>query len=257
MIETSAPGGFRLRRYDNVGSTSDICIRLAAEGDAADIAVLSAEQSAGRGSNGRRWESAAGNLFLSVLLRPRAKITAAGGYSLLAGLVLVEALEEFVRAPGAFSLKWPNDVLLMGAKVAGVLVETAASAAGELAWLVIGFGANLAVAPVIAGRAAACLADTGMAAPEPLSAANALLARLAYWRRIEAARGFAPVRAAWLARAHPSGTPLTVVAADGEHHGRFAGLDADGALLLATQSGIARWIAGEVRFTAGAAPCCS
>jgi Biotin/lipoate A/B protein ligase family len=146
--------GFRLEKVGVVSSTSDICLARARLGAPDGLSILAEAQSAGRGSRGRAWSSPVGNLYLSVLQRP-ARTTASpadviGGWSLLSGLALLEALEDCGAEEAQLSLKWPNDILSRGAKLAGVLVEGAIGTTVD--WLVIGFGANLAVAPELPGR---------------------------------------------------------------------------------------------------------
>jgi BirA family biotin operon repressor/biotin-[acetyl-CoA-carboxylase] ligase len=223
--------GFRLEEVGEIPSTSDACIARAKAGEDDGLAILAETQTAARGSRGRSWAAPRGNLFLSVLLRPEASAAdRLGGWSLLTGLVLLEALEA-CGADGLM-LKWPNDVLRNGAKLGGVLVDCAIADAGQgggIDWLVIGFGANLAVTPEVAGRAVAGL---GAAAPTPLAVTRALLNGLGLWRRRFEAEGFAPIRSAWLARAHPSDTPIILRYGDTQREGLFAGLSPDGALLL-------------------------
>jgi BirA family biotin operon repressor/biotin-[acetyl-CoA-carboxylase] ligase len=224
--------GFRLEEVEEIPSTSDACIARAKAGEDDGLAILAESQTAARGSRGRSWSAPRGNLFLSVLLRPEPSAAAdqLGGWSLLSGLVLLEALEA-CGADGLM-LKWPNDVLRHGAKLGGVLVDCAIAEAGQgggIDWLVIGFGANLAVTPEIAGRTVAGL---GAAAPTPLAVTRALLDRLGIWRRRFAGEGLAPIRGAWLARAHPTDTPIVVRYGDTKREGLFAGLSPDGALLL-------------------------
>lgn len=257
MKGAPGPGRFRLRRYGRIGSTSDYCKQLAREGGPDGIAILASEQAIGRGTNGRRWESPTGNLFLSVLLHPPERLDETRQYALLAGVALLEALGEFLPDPAALSLRWPNDVMLRGAKVAGILVETEASEGGYAAWLVVGFGANIAIAPPVPGQQTACLADAGITPPEPAAVARAVLSRLRVWRDRKNQQGFTLIRSSWLAHAHPSGTPLIIEASDGGRHGRFAGLDRDGALLLATGAGVERCVFGRVRVATEASPCCS
>ena len=157
-------------------------------------------------------------------------------------MALIEALSACVPNAARLQLKWPNDVTLDGAKLAGILIETSAGEQGVLDWLVIGFGANLANAPSLPDRPTACLAQ--LAAPtDPVELAHAVLERLAYWRGQE----FARVRAAWLGRAHPIGTQLLVSAPGGSRHGTFAGLAASGALLLSRAGGIEQVSAAEVQ----------
>jgi len=254
---SAPPGPWRIRSYARLASTSDLCLRLAAAGEPDGLAVLAAEQSAGRGTNGRSWQSAAGNLFLSVLLRPAGKAAEAGQYALLSGVALWEALAPFLPEPGLLSLKWPNDVLLAGRKLAGILIEGASDADGRLHWLVIGIGANLAVAPMVPGRETASLADAGIVPPPAEDAARAVLGRLGHWRAILETEGFASVRAAWLAHAHPLGTSLAITGSGEARRGRFAGLTDAGALMLATDDGVRTFAAGEVREEVADSPCSS
>jgi BirA family transcriptional regulator, biotin operon repressor / biotin---[acetyl-CoA-carboxylase] ligase len=240
------PGPWRIRSYARLASTSDLCVALAATGEPEGLAVRADEQSAGRGRGGRAWRSASGNLFLSVLLRPAGEKAEAGPYALLAGVALWEALAGFLPDAAALSLKWPNDVLLGGRKLAGILLESASRPEGGVAWLVIGIGANLSEAPSIDGRASACLADAGIAPPPAEDAARAVLRRLAHWRAVLDAEGFATVRAAWLVHAHPPGAALVFHGPGGVVSGRFAGLTEGGALRLATDRGTETFAAGEI-----------
>jgi BirA family transcriptional regulator, biotin operon repressor / biotin---[acetyl-CoA-carboxylase] ligase len=224
--------GFRLEEVGVVSSTSDLCLARARLGAPDGLSILAEAQSAGRGSRGRAWSSPIGNLYLSVLQRLAPSYAVPGdvigGWSLLSGLALLEALEACGAESAELSLKWPNDILSQGAKLAGVLVEGAFGTAID--WLVIGFGANLAIAPEIPGRETAAL---GYPTPTPGDVTRALLPRLATWRRRLEAEGLAPVREAWLARAHPLGTAISVQYGGGQQReGFFAGLSPQGKLLL-------------------------
>jgi BirA family biotin operon repressor/biotin-[acetyl-CoA-carboxylase] ligase len=193
---------------------------MAAEGDW----LVALSQSQGRGRQGRQWTMSTGNFAGSTLVLLRSGDPEPQGLSLVAGLALIEAAD--VAAPGRrLMLKWPNDLLLDGAKLAGILLERAADR------IAVGIGVNLAVAPAIAGRATASLG--GGIAPKafaPLLAAS--FARwLERWRTVTGAE----IADAWLRRAHPLGTALTVhFDADSTISGRFEGLGSDGALLLRT-----------------------
>ena len=242
MTPAGAPGQpWRLRSFETLASTSDLLIQLANAGEPAGLALLAHRQTAGRGSRGRAWTSPAGNLALSVLLRPTGPASHAGQWALLAAVALGDALR--LHAPdAALSLKWPNDVLLDGRKLGGILIDGAAAPNGGLLWLVIGFGANLGAAPEVADRVAAGLGS----AATPAQVAATLLDRLDHWRRVVLLDGFAPVRAAWLARAHPPGTHLRVRAGASEIGGQFAGLADDGALLLQTGGRVHAFSTGEI-----------
>ncbi len=215
---------WRLERYDELGSTSDECVARAKAGEAAGLAVQARRQVAGRGSRGRQWSAPEGNLNLSILLRPDRPAAEAGLFSLLAGIAVADALAP--RCQTRPMLKWPNDVLLDGAKVAGILID-ATPDGDRLDWLVIGIGVNLAAAPEIEGRRTTSLSAHGgdLSADD---AADAVLAGISAWHDAPGAR----IKDAWLARAHPVGTPLIVRGARGERSGTFAGLSAAGELLL-------------------------
>ena len=232
--------GYRLEEFRLIPSTSDACVARAHEGASDGLAILAEEQSAARGSRGRGWTAPPGNLYLSVLLRPRnaAEAGGAGQWALLAGLAFVEALAAFDAEPDQLTVKWPNDVLRDGAKLGGVLIDagmgTPGLGKGGLNWLVIGVGANLAVAPDVPGRRTAAIQSRTDAPPVPRDVAAVFIARISHWRHVLAEGGFAPIRLAWLARAHPIGTPITVRDARGTSmaEGRFAGLSETGELLL-------------------------
>lgn len=233
-----APPGWRLRIEAELPSTSDLLIRLAAAGEPAGLALLARRQSAGRGREGRAWASPAGNLHLSVLLRPRTPAREAAIWALFGAVTLAEALAPHLPDPAALRLKWPNDLLLGGGKLGGVLCESAADAEGRLEWLVIGLGANLAVAPELPGRATARLPRP---VPAETVAAGVLEAMRAWLGRPASA-----ILAAWMARGPARGSPLTLRDGSGERTGRYAGLAPDGALLLETASGLARFGSGEL-----------
>jgi BirA family biotin operon repressor/biotin-[acetyl-CoA-carboxylase] ligase len=227
------PVGYRLEQAALLPSTSDACIERAKAGEPDGLAILAESQTAGRGSRGRSWACPPGNLYLSVLLRPRnqPEQAGAGQWALLAGIAFIEALSLFDAEPMALSLKWPNDILREGAKLGGILVDAAMTPDGGAEWLVIGVGANLASAPVIEGRRIAALRPPAEP-PAPAAVAHAFLARIAAWRLVLAEHGFAPIRAGWLGRAHPVGTPVTIRDSLRSRAGLFAGLSLRGELLL-------------------------
>ncbi|MDA8251421.1 MAG: biotin--[acetyl-CoA-carboxylase] ligase [Rhodospirillales bacterium] len=236
---------WRLAVHDCLASTSDFCRERALSGEPDGLAVLARRQTGGRGTAGRSWQSPAGNLYLSVLLRPVEPARTAAQWSLLAAVALVETLAALLPDPQALALKWPNDVLLHGRKLAGILSETAAAADGMVDFLVIGFGVNLAVAPPVPDRPTACLAER-VPPPAPEAFARALLDRLDRWQAAREAEGFAPVRTAWLAHGPAQGAPIVLRSGATTREGGFAGLAADGSLLLATAGGIGAFAAGEV-----------
>jgi BirA family biotin operon repressor/biotin-[acetyl-CoA-carboxylase] ligase len=246
-VSAQRRGSWRLSVHEALASTSDLCRDRALAGEPAGLAVLARRQTAGRGTKGRRWESPAGNLFLSVLLRPAMPAQDVAQWSLLAAVALADALAPLLPDPRALALKWPNDVLLHGRKLAGILAEGAASG-GRADFLVIGFGVNLAVAPDLPDRPTACLLQAAPA-PAPEAFAPALLDQLDRWADVQAREGFAPVRAAWLARGPDRGEPIRLRLGPATWAGAFAGLGADGSLLLAAAGGVRAFVAGEVLAT--------
>nr|WP_321986798.1 biotin--[acetyl-CoA-carboxylase] ligase [uncultured Lichenicoccus sp.] len=237
---------WRLQCHETLASTSDTCIERARKGEPAGLAVLAAAQTRGRGTRGRSWLAAEGALALSVLLRPGAGL--AGRASVWPFVASVALHDAFAMTPGhgqALRLKWPNDVMLGERKLAGILIERAPPTGSDAGWLVLGFGANLARTPDLADRPTACLAELGET-PAPRRIADRLLAALS--ARCEALDrdGFEAVRQAWLARAHPPGTPLAVRTPAGETVGSFASIAEDGTLLLEVGGSLARISTGEV-----------
>lgn len=221
----------RIRFVERTGSTnSDLLAALdAVEGDW----LVAARQDQGRGRQNRAWESATGNFHGSTLVRLTAEDPAAGSLALCAGVAVMRAVEAAAPATGLM-LKWPNDLLLGRAKLAGILLERQDDR------VVAGFGVNLAHAPAIEGRATAALSSVALVSPEafaPLLAA-AFARELQRWREDPQA-----LTALWLESAHPVGTPLSVhVAADEKLEGTFAGLAEDGALRLGLPGGEERRI---------------
>jgi BirA family biotin operon repressor/biotin-[acetyl-CoA-carboxylase] ligase len=236
----SAP--WRLVTLDDVDSTSDYVIARARAGEAEHLAVIARRQTAGRGRAGRQWFAASGGLALSALMRPAA---CDGQWSLLAGLAVREGLASCVAQGERLRLKWPNDVMVEDAKLAGVLVDSAVRPDGSLDWLVIGVGANLETAPAIADRPTACLAALGFRGGAQ-EAARMVLERLAHWRGVQERQGFGPVRAAWVEAADAVGTPLAARVGGVRLVGRFAGLAESGALRLETETGTLSITTGEI-----------
>lgn len=227
------PPGWRLRHFEMVESTSDLCVTLAQTGEPAGLAVLAVRQTHGRGSRGREWQTLPGNLALSVLLRP--SHPEVGHWALLAAVALADALDA---AP--VQVKWPNDIMLDGRKLGGVLVDTAWAPAGGLAWLVIGFGANLCAAPDLRNVAVMpCAWDARVVA-------HRVLARLDHWTVALARDGFGPVRQAWLDRGPALGDLLRLTLGRDQVAGTFAGLADNGALLLQSGGKVRAFATGQV-----------
>jgi BirA family biotin operon repressor/biotin-[acetyl-CoA-carboxylase] ligase len=248
MSGGGAGAAWRLEEYASLGSTSDTVRARALVGEADGLAVLALRQTQGRGTQGKTWVAPEGNLNLSVLMRPRAGT--AGQWALACGVALQQAVAAFLPDASVLALKWPNDLLLQGRKLAGILVEAEAGEDGVPAWLCVGFGVNLAAAPLLPERPTACLAEL-VAPPAPRELAEAVLDALAEWRVVLEGQGFGRLRTAWLNATCPPGTALRVARGGLVAEGAFDGLAEDGALLLRTAEGTARFYAGEVMAEAG------
>ena len=235
---------------DWIDSTNEEAVRRGRSGQCGPLWLIALAQEAGRGRSGRAWVSAPGNLFTSLLM-PLERIETGPLHSFVAALALRDTFISLLPPMRAVTLKWPNDVLVEGRKIAGILLESGTGSAGR--WLVVGIGANLVDAPEGTRWPSTSLGiEGGRAADAPILAAN-LRKRFAHWAGRLAREGFAPVREAWLASAAMRGETIEVRLPDRTLRGRFDGIDGDGALLLGRAGSTRRILAGDV-FADMAAP---
>ena len=250
-----------LRHVAETGSTNADVMALAQQGAAEGLWLRADRQTAGRGRQGRAWESPVGNLYASTLVRVRPGDPQAATLALVAAVALDETVRVFapdlslplvsseVEKPdpgakprfstsletngggGRLSIKWPNDLLIDGAKLTGILLERSGEA------VVIGMGVNLAHHPEALDRPTTSLAAHGVtvaSAPFLETLAEIFARWLARWR----SEGLAPIRARWIERAHPRGTALCARTGDGTVvDGLFHDLDDSGALILRLADG--------------------
>ncbi len=233
-----AVGGIPVVSFETIGSTNTEALARAHAGEKGPLWLVAGRQSAGRGRRGRPWVSAPGNLHASLLLVDPALPAAAAGICFVAALALHDAVIDAAHglAPTRLKLKWPNDLLLDGDKVAGILVEGTSPAPGRLA-VAIGFGVNCVSSPALTDYPSSDLAGAGfpLSAPALLTAlARTMPIRLAEWNR---GAGFAAIRAAWLARAAGIGGAIEVRLADRTLAGTFEAIDAAGGLVLQRADG--------------------
>ena len=230
---------------DAADSTNAEALRLA-DRISGPCWILARRQTAGRGRRGRAWTDPPGNFAASLLIRPGDPPARLALRSFVAGLALHDALSALTGLAAPFSLKWPNDVLLNGGKLSGILLETAPNGA-----LIVGIGVNLRVAPPADAEAlfppVALRTETGIDLP-----AERLLDHLApafaQWEDRLRRYGFEPVRDAFLARAARLGAPIQARTPTRVYEGRFDTIDADGALVLATADGRVSVPAADVFF---------
>ena len=213
--------------------------------------ISARQQTSARGRRGRAWVGPTGN-FAATLVLPVSLPETAALRSFVAALALYETLAELTGAPAALALKWPNDVLLNGGKLAGILLESVLRR-GQIVGLSIGIGVNLAEAPGAdevepgAMRPVALAPETGVAvSPEDFLAA--LAPAYAHWEAQFVTWGFAPLREAWLARAARLGAPITARLPTEAVTGTFRTVDETGHLVLDTPQGLRRIAAADIYF---------
>lgn len=213
---------------------------------------LGLEQTAGRGRRARAWASPKGNFHATLLLFPKESADQVALRSFAAALALRDAFVALTGLPDCFSLKWPNDVLLNGAKVAGILLEASSSGAGVQA-LAIGIGVNLIAHPEAglmeegALPAVSLLSETGLRIT-PERFLDALAPAYARWEAVFVSQGFAPLREGWLSRAAKVGEHIRARTGKDTHYGIFETIDSSGNLILLTAAGRLSIPAAEVFF---------
>lgn len=236
-----------VHHFETTGSTNEVAFALAQEGAFHGETVIAERQTAGRGRRGRAWASPPGkNLYCSVILRPEVPPARAPELTLVAAVALAQTLRE---AGASAEIKWPNDVQVGGRKVAGILTELSADVE-RLHFAVLGVGVNLNAGagdfpPEVAAMATSLRLARGEAVPRALFTA-ALLTRLEHWLDAWLEHGFGPVRAEWKALSSTLGQTVTVRSEQREFEGLAEDLDESGALLVRTDDGLERVLAGDV-----------
>lgn len=248
-VRPDLPPAYRLVARDSVGSTNEDAKALAREGAEDGTIVWAREQTAGRGRGGRGWSSPPGNLYFSLILRPECSAAQAAQISFLAALGVGTALAGVVPPMSRIQYKWPNDVLLDGAKIAGILLETESAGGDALAWLVVGVGVNLDSHPADTPYPATDLRARTGERVSPEAMLGAFGRHFLTWTNRWLEEGFAPVREAWRLWAKGIGESVRVRLPREELTGTFVDLDDDGALLVELADGTRRRVsAGDVFF---------
>jgi BirA family transcriptional regulator, biotin operon repressor / biotin---[acetyl-CoA-carboxylase] ligase len=242
----AAAAGVRLVAHEVLGSTNAEALKLARQGARGALWVVAGRQTEGRGRRGRAWISEPGNLYASLLLSAPAPAEHWPQLSFVAALAIHDAIVDVATGlEPLLAIKWPNDLLLNGAKLAGILIE--GGEAGEEGVVAIGIGVNCSSHPAGTDHPATDLAAAGApVAPDLLFGALSakMLRRIAQWNRGD---GFSTIRADWLARAVGVGENVLVRIADRERTGRFEALDQGGGLVLRLPGGDTTTIAaGDV-----------
>ena len=239
---------WRIETHGSITSTQDILKDRAASSEAQGLVIAAGEQTAGRGRHGRAWVSGKGNLYASLLLRPKIDPRESGQFALLTGLSVYQAVRTHLKEDVPLVLKWPNDILLDGRKCCGILVES--DIAGDrLNWLAVGIGLNIETA-AIAGSA--CLSDYAPAFPSAGDILGDILQKISDNDSLWQEQGFDAIRREWIERSFPSGQAISVKIGEKVESGAYQGLDPQGNLLmLCAQTGKEKVIAAGEVFPAG------
>ncbi len=240
--------GYRHISFDQLDSTNAEAMRRAASGDDGNLWITAKLQTSGKARRGRKWVSEEGNLFASLLLIDPSTLEKFSTLPFVASLAVAQAIETCCGNDiPELSIKWPNDVLIGGKKISGILLESTMLAGGRQA-AVIGCGINCRHAPDNNLYPATSLAECGMdATPDQMfiHLHEAMHAALKQWDR---GRGFIRTRHAWLQLASGIGNEITVRFDNHEDHGKFLGIDDDGYLLLGTDNEVKTISAADIFF---------
>lgn len=250
LFDIKMPSAFELAAFESLDSTNDELRRRAMDGAAANTVVCALEQTKGRGRRGRSWISQPGNLFCSILQKPTVPIAEAAKASFVAAVAIHDAIIESVDGfDCTVECKWPNDVLIDGYKVSGILLESQAKGTqGTLDWLIIGIGINLAHSPADTPYPSGYINAYRNDVIHPEKMLEILLRHFQIWFERWETLGFPAIHEAWLQRAKGLGEEIIVNLANEQITGTFETLDPDGSLVLRTPHGQRLISAGDVFF---------
>jgi BirA family biotin operon repressor/biotin-[acetyl-CoA-carboxylase] ligase len=204
--------------------------------------VWTHDQTAGKGRQGNTWTSFPGNLYVSAVFRPETDAMTASQLSFVAALALAETLTDVLPPTASVAVKWPNDVLVDGKKIAGILLEAESAGAAKIKWIIAGIGVNITGAP----EGAASLTHFGVKM-ESGRLLEILWSRLSLCYNVWKTSGFEPVRQGWLRYAAYIGQQISVRLPGETFTGKFLGVDGQGVLEVETQDGKTRRVSsGEV-----------
>lgn len=244
------PEGYALREFETLDSTNEEARRQAASLSVLGVPtwIRADRQTAGRGRRGRGWHTPGGNLAATLLLHPGKPPGECAQLSFVTAIAVAETVAGL--APNAeIKVKWPNDVLVDGKKIAGILLESASGPGPAPLWLAIGIGINLVHFPDDTEFPATSIAALTGKTPDAHDTLVHLASHFAKWYDIWRAQGFLPIRDQWLARAAKLGERIRARLTKEETSGVFEGIDETGALILRETASRTRVIAaGDVFF---------
>lgn len=243
----------RKLELDEIDSTNAYALRLAAAGERGPLWIRANAQSAGRGRKGRHWVSKPGNLYTTLLISLDAPPASLSQLSFVTSLAVFDLATYVLGSTAELSLKWPNDVLLAGQKLSGILAETVSTSQTDLCTVAIGCGVNLQHSPGDTRYGATSLASHGKMV-EPVAAWPHFIESMSNWLDIwQGNGGFEEIRQAWTDRSRQIGTTISLDLGDTYASGLFEGLASDGALMLGMADGSHQLIrAGDVLQTGAA-----
>ena len=247
-VSKSLPGFINIIRKEITGSTNEDIALLAKQNAEAWTVVQALEQNAGRGRHGKTWDSQRGNLFISLLLRPAVGSRRWGELSFLSAVAVATILSEYINNQ-RIEVKWPNDVLINGKKIAGILLEVLNFGAKAPA-VVVGIGINISKKPKEFEYPVTCIQDYKNEITSLDEVLTSLLHSIVHWFRIWENDGFDMIRTEWMKRAYKLDGTVEVEGKNGSSAKfKFRGIDAEGAMLLDDENGTRNlYRAGTVRF---------
>ena len=235
---------WRFEQYQKVLSTQNYVFDAVDMDEPEGLVVQALQQQGGKGRHGNQWTSPIGNLYMSVLLRPKCDLKDAGQLAFVVSVALSEALGEYIDTSKHIkTLKWPNDVLIDNRKISGILLESNIKD-NQLNAIVLGMGLNIFKAPELG----IALNDVARDPVYVNKVRDAILDKLSYYYNLWQEKGFAPIREAWLKKAHGVGKPITARLPSESFKGVFKGITDEGSLIL-DQDGVDKIIhAADVHF---------
>jgi BirA family biotin operon repressor/biotin-[acetyl-CoA-carboxylase] ligase len=238
---------YHLLTFDQLDSTNEEAKRLAKGGGSHGAVIWAKKQTGGKGRLGRSWISQEGNLFVSVLLQPDKKLEELPQLSFVAAVAVIEAMAPMFEKDNKLTCKWPNDILLNGKKLGGILLESFRTDSKDKTWVVVGVGINIDSCPTDVQYPATCLTHAGV----ELVSAKIILARFVHhfiecyneWN----SKNFAPIRKRWLASACCINERVIANLEGSKLEGIAEGIDPAGNLLLKLDNGKKQTVhAGDV-----------
>ena len=249
FVTSASVQGYEVYHYDTVSSTNDVAKELAKRGGKEGIVILADEQTRGRGRLNRRWLSPKGGIWLSIVLRPQISPPEASRITFITSSAVAETLRQLYALDPA--VKWPNDVLIAGRKVCGVLTE-ASTRGGIVQFVVVGLGINvnvdLQVFPSRVRRDVTTLQRELSHAVEPMTLTKTLLQNFDYRYARLREGAWRPLLREWKSRATFLHEPVSVTSMHEYLHGEAVDIDEDGALLIRLETGVVkRVLAGDLK----------